>query len=195
MIRNQRRFTNSREMFDRGLCKMKMRIATLFLLTCATLGLVAAAKAGPIAAIPDRAFVTAQAMLPPSGIGDAGTGLAAANMAAEDRMKRRFPQTVRVGDLIGLPVLDDGERTLGYVRQVVRTQDKIKLIVGYSRWFGWLGWNARPVAVPVEALGIFGRNIASLDMPRNDYVTAPTWGGGGTALSNDDNIRIALAKH
>ena len=31
-------------------------------------------------------------------------------------MQRRFPQPVRVGDLIGLPVLDDDSRTLGYVR-------------------------------------------------------------------------------
>ena len=36
--------------------------------------------------------------------------------AAEARMQMRFPQPVRVGDLIGLPVLDDGDSTLGRVR-------------------------------------------------------------------------------
>jgi ribosomal 30S subunit maturation factor RimM len=45
-------------------------------------------------------------------------------------MQRRFPQPVRVGDLIGLPVLDDSHRTLGFVHDVVRTpQNKIELIV------------------------------------------------------------------
>ena len=38
-----------------------------------------------------------------------------------------FPQPIRVGDLIGLPVLDNDSSTLGYVRQVVRTpQGKIE---------------------------------------------------------------------
>src|SRR5258707_15085684 len=65
---------------------------------------------------------------------------------AEARMQRRFPQPVKVGDLIGLPVLDDGDVTLGRVRQVVRTpQGKIRLIVSYG---GWLGWGAPPGAAP-----------------------------------------------
>ena len=38
----------------------------------------------------------------------------------EQRMARRFPQPVKVGDLIGLPVYDDNQSTLGYVREVVR---------------------------------------------------------------------------
>ena len=105
-------------------------------------------------------------------------------------MQRRFPQPVRVGDLIGLPVLDDDHRTLGYVRQVVRTpQDKIELIVAYSGWFGWFGWGARPVAVPIEVVGILGRELASLDMPRSEYAAAPTWQGRTQRrLSDDDSI-------
>ena len=38
-------------------------------------------------------------------------------------MRRRFPQPVRVGDLIGLPVLDDSHVTIGLVRQAVRTPE------------------------------------------------------------------------
>lgn len=80
---------------------------------------------------------------------------------------------VTVGDLIGLPVLDDNQSTLGYVRQLVRASaGKIDLIVSYSPWFGWF---RRPVAVPIEFVGMFGRNIASLDMLRQDYANAPTW--------------------
>jgi hypothetical protein len=137
-------------------------------------------------------IVMAQAMIPPTGMSDADSP-----MPMVQRMQRRFPQPVRVGDLVGLPVLDDSASTLGYVQTVVRTPDgKIKLIVSYSRWFGWLHWFGRPVAVPIEVVGIEGRQLASLDMPPSDYVTAPTWqGGDATVLPNDATIRIALARN
>jgi hypothetical protein len=151
-------------------------------------GLVIHADAVPK---PDRTLTVAQAMPEAPG--------AAADMdklTPKERMSRRFPQTVRVGDLIGLPVFDDGARTLGYVREIVRTpQDGVALIVSYSKWFGWFGWDARSVAVPIEAVGIFGRNIASLDMPRSEYAAAPSWPGDGNALASDEIIRVALAKH
>jgi hypothetical protein len=135
------------------------------------------------------AEVIAQAMVPPTGMDDANKP-----MPMVERMNRRFPQPVRVGDLIGLPVLDDSASTLGYVRQVVRTAEaKIELIVSYSRWFGWFG---RPVAVPIEVLGIEGRQLASLDMPRGEYASAPTWQGqNATVLPEDAMIRIALARN
>jgi hypothetical protein len=143
----------------------------------------------PAAAISAPAFVLAQAMVPPTG-----TGAAAKPMPMDERMKRRFPQPVRVGDLIGLPVLDDRASTIGYVQQVARTpENRIKLIVSCG---GWFGWDARAVAVPIEAVGIEGQQIASLDMPRSDYATAPTWQGGDAAvLPNDATIRIALARN
>ena len=111
----------------------------------------------------------------------------------EAKMARRFPQKVKVADLIGLPVLDDDDVTLGHVLQVVRSpQGKIKLIVTYSRWFGWFG---HPVAVPIEAVGILGRQIASLDMPRPEYEKAPTWmAGTDRPLPESEIIRIALAR-
>jgi PRC-barrel domain len=116
---------------------------------------------------------------------------------AEQRMRARFPQPVRVGDLIVLPVLDDSASTLGYVGEVVRTkQDKIELIVAYS---GFLGWGARPVAVPLDVVGIAGRHLSSLDMRRSEYATAPTWTptlpDAGAQLSADATIRIALSQH
>ncbi len=133
--------------------------------------------------------VLAQAMVPPTGMDDANKP-----MPMAERMNRRFPQAVRVGDLIGLPVLDDRSSTLGFVRQVVRTAaGRIQLIVSYSRWFGWFG---RPVAVPIEVVGIEGRQLASLDMPRSDYAAAPTWQGqDATTLPDDATIRIALARN
>ena len=113
--------------------------------------------------------------------------------ALEAKMARRFPQRVKVGDLIGLPVLDDDDVTLGHVQQVVRSpQGKIKLIVTYSRWFGWLG---HPVAVPIEAVAIFGKQIASLEMPPAEYEKAPTWVvGTDRPLPESEIIRIALTR-
>jgi hypothetical protein len=115
-------------------------------------------------------------------------------MPMAERMNRRFPQPVLVGDLIGLPVLDDRSSTLGFVRQVVRTTaGKIELIVSYGRWFGWFG---RPVVVPIEVVGIEGRQLASLDMPRSEYAAAPTWQGqDAVALPDDATIRIALGRN
>ena len=143
------------------------------------------------AAAADQIMILAQAMVPQTGMGDADK-----SMAAEERMQRRFPQPVRVGDLIGLPILDDGALTLGYVRKVVRTpQDKIKLIVAYNGWCGWCDLDTRQVAVPIEVVGILGRAVASLDMPRSEFAATPAWqDANATVLANGDSIRIALAR-
>jgi hypothetical protein len=113
---------------------------------------------------------------------------------AEERMQARYPQPVRVGDLIGLPLLDDQARSLGYVREVVRTnENKIELIVDYD---GFLGWHSRLIAVPLESVGIAGRQISSLDIPRSAYPSAPTWqNAGAQALPADAMIKIALSRH
>lgn len=111
----------------------------------------------------------------------------------EAKMARRFPQKARVGDLIGLPVLDDDDVTLGHVKQIVMSPDgKIRLIVGYSRWFGWFG---RPVAVPIEAVAILAKQIASLEMQPAEYEKAPTWtAGADRPLADNDTVRIALTR-
>jgi hypothetical protein len=132
--------------------------------------------------------VRAQAMVPPTGMEEEKKP-----MTPEQRMQARFPQNVRVGDLIGLPVLDDSSSTLGHVREVVRTQnDRIELIVAYG---GFLGWGRRLVAVPIEVIGIQGRELASLDMPPSEYAKAPTWHDAeAQALPAESTIKIALAR-
>lgn len=162
---------------------MKVLVTAAALLAGA---MIEAAAATPVF---DPPIVLAQAMVPPTGADDANKP-----MPMVERMNRRFPQAVRVGDLIGLPVLDDRASTLGFVRQVVRTPGgKIQLIVSYSRWFGWFG---RPVAVPIEAVGIEGRQLVSLDMARSEYAAASTWQGqDATALPDDASIRVALSRN
>jgi hypothetical protein len=114
-------------------------------------------------------------------------------MTPEERMNRRFPQPVRVGDLMSLRVLDDQDVTIGFVRRVVRTpQGKILLLVSQG---GWLGWGERLVAAPIEVMAIFGRQLASLDMEPKEYASASTWAeSDGTPIPDDEIIRIALTR-
>jgi hypothetical protein len=152
------------------------------------MNLAAPANATPPLLADGRFVVLAQAMIPPSGMMDAQHP-----MPMNQRYLRRFPQPARVGDLIGLPVLDLNSWTLGNVQQVVRTPGgDIKFIVSYSRWWGWFG---RPVAVPLEALGVQGRQLVSLDMPPSEYDTAPTWRDTeGTPLAVDATVHVALSR-
>jgi hypothetical protein len=117
-------------------------------------------------------------------------------LSPEERMQRRFPQPVRVGTLIGRPLLDDDDNTIGYVQRVVRTSDgKIQLIVRYGGWFGWIGWWQRPVAVPIEVAAVMGQFVVNLDMPLEAYRNAPTWvAGSGQELAPDETIKMALHK-
>jgi len=114
-------------------------------------------------------------------------------LTPEEKMNRRFPQPVRVGVLIGKPVLDGDDQTLGYVHDVVRAPDgKISLIVDYSAWFGWFG---HPVAVPIEVVASIGKSIAALDMPPEEFAKAPTWTSKDEKpIPHDEMIRIAVAR-
>jgi sporulation protein YlmC with PRC-barrel domain len=180
------------------ICAKKIWIVVLTLALARLIGLPAQATAAASAAANGPPLVRvqttlaqttlAQAMVPPTGMMDAEHP-----MPMNERMLKRFPQPVRVSDLIGLPVLNQNASTLGHVRQVVRTpQGNIKLIVSYSRFWGWFG---RPVAVPLEVVGIEGRQLVSLDMDSSEYANAPTWQSkDAIALPNDTTIRIALAR-
>ena len=64
-------------------------------------------------------------------------------VSPEEKMRRRFPHPVKVGDLIGLPVLDWDDVTIGHVRQVVRTPEG-KISARRDLWrIVWMGPAAR----------------------------------------------------
>jgi hypothetical protein len=111
----------------------------------------------------------------------------------EERMKRRWPQPVKAGFLIGLPVLDYDDSTIGHVRKVVRTgEGKILLIVAYGRL---LTWSKRLVAVPIETVAILGRQINALEMLPEDFDKAPTWNDSrGQDIPADATIQIAISR-
>jgi hypothetical protein len=174
--------------------ELRMRCAKTPRITAPGLVLAAMSLAVPAnsAALPvpatSRLIVMAQAMIPRTGMMDAQNP-----MPMKERYLKRFPQPARVGDLIGMPVLDLYSKTLGYVRKVVRTPaGEIEFIVGYSQWWGWFG---RPVAVPLEALGIEGGHLVSLDMSPSEFAHAPTWRDtGATPLPADATVRVALSR-
>jgi PRC-barrel domain len=154
----------------------------------------ASAKAGPLATGAGRPLMFAQANIPPTGMGDKDMAMAAAHMAEDERMKHRFPQPIRVGALVGARVSDNDSRTIGTIRQVVRTaQGRIEVVVDCC---GWFGFGSRQVAVPIAVLGSLGRQVASLDWPRSKYASAPAWqsASGDAVLSRDDTVQIALAR-
>jgi len=137
----------------------------------------------------------------PAGIGFATTPQDSSvrpenqNLTPEQRMNRRYPQPVKVGFLVGLPVLDEGDSTYGYIREVVRTADgKIVLVVPYRVWFGWAptDWGRKPVAVPIETVAILARQVAALDFSPQDFAAAPAYAASGTPLPADETIRIAV---
>jgi hypothetical protein len=166
----------------------KFRVATVGLASTLLISPPTEARAAPQPSATAAAFELAQAMVPRTGMMDAQHP-----MPMNERYLRRFPQPVRVGDLIGLPVLDLNSSTLGYVREVVRTAaGQIEFIINYSRWWGWFG---RPVAVPLETLGIEGRHLMSLNMSPGDYAAAPTWHNTGAApVPADATVRVALSR-
>jgi hypothetical protein len=118
---------------------------------------------------------------------------AATEPSPEEKMRRRYPQPVKVGDLLGLPVLDWRDSTIGFVRRVVRTpQGKIQLVVNNGYLFGWGG---RLVPVPIETVAILGRQIAALDMEHEAFAAAPTWSeADGRDIPAGEMIRIAITR-
>src|SRR3954451_18564897 len=54
---------------------------------------------------------------------DSGARPESQNLSPVQKFERRYPQPVKVGALIGLPVLDERDSTYGYIRAVVRAPD------------------------------------------------------------------------
>jgi len=121
---------------------------------------------------------------------------APAGVAKEaERAARRFPQPVRVGDLLRRQVLRPVEQqnVLGRVAGVVRRPDGAVLIV--VSLGGVLGLGTRPVAVPVEATALLGEYLALLDLTPDQLRAMPTFEAPGTTpLPTDQKIGVGLAR-
>ena len=116
-----------------------------------------------------------------------------ATRSLEERMNARFPQKVRVGDLIGLPIQDYDDRILGYVTDVARTPaGKFILVMPEGGWFGTRG---RPVPIPIETVAILARHLNLLEIPRDDVAKLSTWKAtDGQSVDRNETIRIAIGR-
>ena len=125
--------------------------------------------------------VRSQAPAPP------GTDLAA--FAA-----RRFPQPVRVGDLIHRAVLQplESRPILGHVLQVARFKNGTTMIV--MTYGGILGLGARRIAVPSDAMVLLGNELEVLDFSPAQLSTFPSYQDGeGVPIADTEFIRMGLA--
>lgn len=114
------------------------------------------------------------------------------NLTPAERMASRFPQPVKVGALVGWPLLDYDDVVLGHVREVARTaQGAMFLVCDVGGWFG----PGRLVGVPVEAVALIGRHVALLDITPDELAELPTWTGqDATLVAADTTIRLAISR-
>jgi hypothetical protein len=107
----------------------------------------------------------------------------------------RFPQPVRVGDLIGREVLRpvESQDVLGRVSRLVRDPDgQIMVVVDFG---GFLGFGTRPIAVPVDAMVLLGQDMEIVAFTPEELGQFPTFTSSGTSeIANDTIIKVGLAK-
>ena len=122
-------------------------------------------------------------MPPPSGM----------SLAQSNAM--RFPQPVRVGDLLHRTVLRavESQTVLGRVVQVVREGDgTIEVVVAYG---GVFGIGRRPIAVPLDATVLLGRDMEIVAYTPQQLRRLPTFSAAGTTpVPLDTVVRVGLAK-
>ncbi len=107
----------------------------------------------------------------------------------------RFPQPVRVGDLLGRDVLRpvESQDVLGHVRELVRdSKGQILVVVDFG---GFFGFGSRPVAVPVDAMVLLGQDMEVVAFTPDQLRHFPTFSSSGTTPVPDDAvIKVGLAK-
>ena len=130
-----------------------------------------------------------------AGAGASAQQPAPPGMGLAEAAAKRFPQPVRVGDLIGRPVLRplESQPVLGHVRQVVRTGDgTVDVVLDYG---GLLGFGGRLIAVPADAMVLLGAEMEVVDFTPKQLDALATFDGGGTmAVPPQDTIRVGLAR-
>ena len=101
--------------------------------------------------------------------------LALAPIATPARTEAPLADPVRVGDLIGLPVVDGDNDLLGRVRGVARSDEgKIELLLALG---GLFGFGERLVPIPIESVALAAAAITVLEVPPDRFQQTPTWYG------------------
>jgi Flp pilus assembly pilin Flp len=116
-------------------------------------------------------------------------------MSLDRSAAMRFPQPVQVGTLLRRDVLQPvpSQRVLGTVRSVVRDENgAVEAVVEYG---SFLGFGARPIAVPIDAMVLLGQDMEIVAYGPKQLSHFPTFSATGTTpLPSDAIIRVGLAK-
>jgi hypothetical protein len=116
-------------------------------------------------------------------------------MSLAESAAMRFPQPVRVGDLLGREVLRpvESQDVLGRVRDIVRQGDGgISVVVDFG---GFLGLGSRLISVPVDAMVLLGQDMEVVAFTPEQLRQFPTFSPSGTnSVPDDAIIKVGLAK-
>ncbi len=117
-------------------------------------------------------------------------------MSLADSAAMRFPQPVRVGRLLDAAVLQpvESQDYLGTVKQVVRDGDgTVRVVIALG---GVLGFGARRIAVPADAMVLVGQVMEVVAYTPVQLRAFPTFSAGPDTMPipADSEIKIGLAK-
>jgi hypothetical protein len=116
-------------------------------------------------------------------------------MSLAESAAMRFPQPVRVGDLLGRDVLRpvESQDLLGHVRELVRdSKGQIMVVIDFG---GYFGFGSRTIAVPLDAMVLLGQDMEVVAFTPDELRRFPTFSPSGTTLIADDAVvNVGLAK-
>ena len=108
---------------------------------------------------------------------------------------KRFPQPVRVGDLLGQDVIApiEAQPVLGHVASITRRPDGgLSMVIRYGGAFGLFG---RAIAVPIEAVALVGPSVTIKGFTPDQLDRFPTIGfPAPAALGPNETISVGLVR-
>ena len=107
----------------------------------------------------------------------------------------RFPQPVRVGDLVHKEVLEpvESQNYVGRVQRIVRAQGgSLDAVINLG---GFFGFGARPVLVPLDAMVLVGQVMEVVAYTPKQLAAFPTFSDAqASSVPADTVVRVGLAK-
>ena len=116
--------------------------------------------------------------------------------ALAQEAEHRFPQPVRVGDLVGRKLLapQENQPVLGRVIDVIRTESGLKLVVEVFRWPN-VEIGGRAVAVPAEAVALLGEYVALVGLKPDQLGALPDFDPtSAPRVTADESVSMGLVK-
>ena len=118
-----------------------------------------------------------------------------AGMSLAQSNAMRFPQPVRIGQLVSRVVMQpvESQNVLGHVRTIVQDGNgQIMVVISFG---GFLGIGGRLIAVPLDAMVLLGNVVEVAAFTPQQLRSFPTFTASGTTpVSADTVVKVGLAK-